>query len=173
MRMATGREKRKKIRLKPELVPRSLWGKSVYQKLRAEGRRRDWERIRKDVLKRAKGKCQICGHFQEKGMICHEKWRYGKKDLVATLTGFKIVCPMCNNSLHFGRTIAVIWEKDPEILRQVIQHVARVNDISEQEAQDVLDKGFFDWMEIADGNWRINIDPRLTSRFPELEGLEL
>ena len=106
-------------------------------------------------------------------MICHEKWRYVKKDLVATLTGFKIVCTMCNNTLHFGRTIAVIWEKDSEILGQVIRHVAKVNDISDEKARDVLDKGFFDWMEIADEDWRIEIDPRLTSRFPELEGLEL
>lgn len=171
--MSKNPTKRKRIRLKPELVPRTLWGRSVYQKLRSQGRRRVWECIRADVLKRAKGKCQICGHYQKKGMICHEKWKYDKKALNASLTGFKIVCPMCNNVLHFGRTMAVLWEKNPQILEDVLLHVSEVNQVNRDQASKILDDGMWAWVEIADEEWKINIDPKLVSRYPDLKNLEL
>lgn len=140
--------------------------------MRSEGRRKDWKHIRSVILNRAKGRCQICGHYQEKGMICHEKWKYDKKKLIATLVDFKIVCPMCNNVLHFGRTMAVIYEKKPEILDEVLSHVSGVNDVTPDKASQILDC-MWEWIKIADEDWQIEIALRLVSRFPDLANLEL
>jgi hypothetical protein len=36
-------------------------------------------------------------------MICHEKWGYDDKRLVATLLGFEIHCSNCDLVVHAGR----------------------------------------------------------------------
>ena len=69
--------------------------------------------------------------------------------------------------------MAVIWEKKPEILSQVLHHIATVNEISEDEVSNILDKSLWDWVEMSDAEWKIRIDPKLISRCPQLEGLEL
>jgi hypothetical protein len=62
--------------LMPEMVSRPLWGRSVYRRLP----KRQWEKLRTEVLIETGGRCEICGVCQEKGMTCHEVWQYNDSD---------------------------------------------------------------------------------------------
>lgn len=106
-------------------------------------------------------------------MICHEKWKYDRMSLKATLVGFKIVCPMCNNVIHFGRTLARLSDEYPDMVEEVVSHVAKVNEVSRDRANEILGDAFWKWFELADEDWKIGIDSKLVARFPQLEGLEL
>lgn len=106
-------------------------------------------------------------------MICHEKWKYDKDSLVATLMGFKWICPTCNNSLHLGRTIVRLSEKNPQIVEEAIDHMMKVNDRTRIEMDRIITNAFWKWVDYADEDWTIYIDPKLVKRFPQLEGMEL
>jgi hypothetical protein len=79
-------------RLVPALVPEPLWGRSVYQLLRASRRGGAWKRLRADVVARAGGACHVCGERQERFMVCHEVWDYDDDAGVATLMAFALNC---------------------------------------------------------------------------------
>lgn len=83
-------------RLMPALVPAPLWGRSVYQILRATRRGGAWKRLRADVVDRAGGDCHVCGTHQDRFMVCHEgvglrrrRWRGHTRRLRPQLLGVR------------------------------------------------------------------------------------
>ena len=77
-----------KILLKPELVPRSLVGRSEFKAL---ARGKEWIQIKQSVIETAQGICQICGSRRDKGMICHEIWDYDDNEHIAILSKFQLI----------------------------------------------------------------------------------
>jgi hypothetical protein len=60
----------------PALVPAPLWGRSVYQLLRASRRSGAWKRLWADVLARANVGLPPSVESQERFMVCHKVWDY-------------------------------------------------------------------------------------------------
>jgi hypothetical protein len=57
---------KKELKLTIELIPESAWGENLRKYLRKE----IWEKIRKEVFRKANYKCSICG---KRGKLhCHE-----------------------------------------------------------------------------------------------------
>ena len=109
------------LRLKIELVPSPLWKKS----LRNTFPKTAWETIRGIEMKRANGKCEICGR---PGVECHEKWIYDDQDHKQKLTGFEIVCKDCHLVHHYGRAVMQGLGEKARV------HFERVNGLGDQEA---------------------------------------
>lgn len=144
------------LRLVPRLVPAPLWGLSGSRLLKAS----QWKRIRLDALDAAGGACVVCGAARDKGMICDEVWSY--TDGTALLTDVRIVCPDCNAVTHIGRTGTDGYY---DVARD---HMARVDEITPDDADQLIAERFAAWRVQSSQNWTIDVDPRLLERYPEL-----
>jgi len=152
----------KEPKLKPELVPEPLWRLSAYRVLP----RSTWDRIRGVIRAEYGNRCSVCGVMQDKGMICHEIWNYDDSQLVATLTGFAILCPNCNAVHHMG--LAGVQG----FAQEALTHMARVNGMSLRDIAALVREEFSKWKQRSQRSWRICVDTSLISRFPELELLD-
>ncbi len=153
------------LKLVPELVPRPLWGRSVNKALP----RTAWERdVRAKVKAKAGGVCEDCGASYEKGMICHEDWRYDEQERTATLMSFRLICRDCNFVHHLGKASTLGLEQS------AIAHLTRVNNIDQEEAARIVTAATERWFQrslIED--WTISISGQLIQEFPLLSGLKL
>src|SRR5262245_25484801 len=122
------------MRLAPELVPEPLWDISGHRLLT----RGAWKRIRAVVSAKSKGACAICGTVQEKGMVCHEVWRYQGTKRIAMLADLRLICPNCNRAHHIGMTRVLM----PEWYETTIRHMARVNGFSTAGARESVERAF-------------------------------
>lgn len=105
------------LRLRPELVPRRLWGISAQELLGSAWRRR----IRPQALSVAKnGRCIRCG--DPDGRIVHEEWEYDDEEGVATLVGLAPICKDCHAVAHIDQLPTVDQAR-------AVQHLAEVNRI--------------------------------------------
>ena len=152
------------MKLTPELVPQPLW----YRNIRKSLGRKKWERlVRNPTLEKHNHECQICGATHEKGMICHEIWKYDDENCISTLTGFTVICPLCNFATHLG--LANIIDESGKALAQI----AQINAVSLEEAQRLVAKAFDMWEMRSQHEWSIMIDAALINEFPFLEEITL
>jgi hypothetical protein len=158
-------------KLKPALVPRPLWGRSLYRKLP----RKQWQALRRSVLEAAANTCAYCAAVYEKNMVCHEVWAYDDLNHVATLTAFEIGCRDCDSVSHFGHTLVSAGDDALDDRGDhVIAQLMKVNGISEREAHKLLDDAFGKWMDRSKHKtWAIQIAPELIERHPILTDVKL
>jgi hypothetical protein len=121
---------RRSPRLTIELVPTPCWGKSV----RARVSPHEWRRIQQVVFDRAGGKCQLCGW--QRGLHCHEVWRYDESAGVQALEGFLALCRFCHEVKHIG--LASVHGR----YHQALAHLARVNRWSKSWAAEYANRCF-------------------------------
>jgi hypothetical protein len=107
------------MRLAVDLLPSSLWGKSL-KKMHPDV----WHLIRQHILELAGGRCELCaapaGHV-------HERWGYHVRTATARVRGLTAVCADCHAVIHFGRSMQV----DPSRAQALIAHFCRVNRTTE------------------------------------------
>src|SRR4051794_19728159 len=94
-------------KLMPAMVPRPLWGRSVYNELRKTKRRKQWDALRRTVLEAAANTCARCSAQYDSHMVCNEIWQYDNEAHTATLKAFEIVCRDCDSVLHFGKSLVI------------------------------------------------------------------
>lgn len=150
-------------RLRHELVPRPLWGVSLCRQLKGVR----WDRLRRSLVEAAGGRCECCGEARDRGMVCHEVWAYDDDASVATLVGFRIICPACNFVTHRGMASRI------DRGDQADEHMAQVNGVSLEEARRLYWEAFAMWRERSERPWAVMIDQALVERHPVLEGVEL
>jgi hypothetical protein len=144
--------------LLPELVPKPLWGKSVFRTIP----KREWNKIREIVMAESEGRCQICGTLNEKGMTCHEIWSYGDSEQRAILTGFRITCRECSLAHHIGLA------KRQGLEEAAIQQLLKVNRISLLEAKQLIAEAKAKWRHRNEHEWKVFVSSELIKRFPIL-----
>ena len=158
----------KPLKLRPELVPRPLWGISAYRLLK---RGAAWKRIRAEALSKSGDRCALCGAagpppgFGDARLYCHEVWRYDDRNGVATLRGFQILCAGCSSVAHLGRSAALGY------LDETLAHLARVNGIPKAAARRIFDVGMEIWRERSGKPWRMAVSAALLTAHPELRVL--
>jgi len=158
-------EEKQESRLVPEMIPKALFRRSVYRTVK----RSVWDNeIRARVIEEANQTCAYCGARYEKGMFCHEEWKYMDKTHVARLVGFKLVCRDCSNAIHYGKSSTL------GIQGKVEEHLAKVNDISMDEVKKLVREAVDVWI-IRSGiqDWRIEIDEALIEDYPVLADVEI
>ncbi len=162
-----------KVILKPALVPRPLFGRSVCHVLGAK--RKAWRSIRQQVIDSVASTCEYCGAQYEKGMVCHEVWDYDDQDRTATLIAFALACSDCNFTLHAGLALEVGSAEGSIDARgeQVVAHLAKVNEISNAEARAIVIHAFKEHAQRSQHSWEIGIAPHLVEKYPALANLKL
>jgi RNA polymerase sigma-70 factor, ECF subfamily len=148
-------------RLRPEPLPKALWGHSAYQMLR---RGAQWKQIRRDFLAAAENRCAACG-VNNGPLSCQGTWTYDDRDTVATLTGFAIFCPGCAAATNIGRTIR--HGRGADALGQL----SRVNGMTLAEAQRLSKAAMKSWKERNGKQWRISVAGYLLDKYPPLDVL--
>ena len=93
MKNETGKSKYK---LNFELVPDGCWGSNLRNVLRPAA----WNAVRKAVLARAGGKCEICGAGGR--LEAHERWEYDETRGIQKLVGIEALCRKCHETKHVG-----------------------------------------------------------------------
>jgi hypothetical protein len=160
--------------LTPALVPSPLWGRSVYKCLP----RKRWESLRRTVLEAAGNRCTHCAKQYDSHMVCHEVWAYDDLKHVATLTAFEIVCRDCDSVGHLGKSLLIGSKKGDEGTadrgEQAVAQLMRVNGITKQQANKLIDDAFGKWIERSKHKtWAVEVAPELIEKNPVLSDLEL
>lgn len=152
-------------RLTIELVPRTAF----YQNLRSALQRKAWDRIRKQIYRRANYRCQICGGTGNSHPVeCHETWEYDDEQNIQILSDFKALCPSCHNVKHAG--LARIKGRYDEAM----EHLAEVNEWSVEKAQEYAREQFAIWQERSQHDWKQDLSLLNEPPYDEwLEGIEL
>ena len=136
------------MKLTIELVPSSAW----YSNVRSNVSQERWDVLRKDCYKKAGYKCEICeGKGPNHPVECHEIWEYDDGECIQTLKGLIALCPSCHSVKHIG--LAGIKGKQEE----AIKHLAKVNEITEEDAKLYVESCFEIWSQRSQKKWKLDI----------------
>jgi len=136
------------MKLTIELVPQT----SHFKNLRSELSAADWNALRKQAYIHADFTCQICGGVGDKHPVeCHEIWEYNDKTHIQKLVGLIALCPSCHQVKHIG--LAEITGK----MRDALEHLAKVNDISISEARAYTRECFVKWQIRSMHPWTLDL----------------
>lgn len=135
-----------------ELVPRTAW----YTNVRSNVSKDEWDRLRKKSYALANNVCEICGDTGKNqgykhNIECHEIWHYDDTTKAQTLTGLISLCPYCHKCKHPG--LAQINGE----LNIVINQLMKVNNISKDDAEKLIDDAFTIWRERSKHEWKLDI----------------
>jgi hypothetical protein len=136
-------------RIRIELVPATMWGKSLASLARSNPSWwSKWQEIRRREISRTAGLCEICGI---NGVIVHEKWDYGEDEHIQRLNGFEVTCENCSLVHHIGRASVTGGEE------QAIEHLKKVNSLSDDEAEALVEKAFRTWNWRSQFKWNLDL----------------
>lgn len=134
------------LKLTIELVPKSSW----YKNVRSEVPKSRWEKLKQITFLKAGYKCEICGGVGDKWPVeCHETWSYVNN--CQTLENLVALCPKCHEVKHVG------FAEVQGNLERALEHLAKVNDITLEEADEVVRDAFWVWEERNLEKWEVDI----------------
>ncbi len=134
-------------KLTVELIPSTSW----FKNLRSQLTKSEWDRIRKNIYRRANYKCEICGGIGHKHPVeCHEIWEY-TEDGIQRLTGLIALCPSCHQVKHLG------FAQMQGNLDKALNHLAMVNDITYQEAYNYAAQVFKEYRTRSKQTWDLDL----------------
>lgn len=128
-----------------ELVPRTSW----FTNVRSAVPRPVWDRLRKACYRAAGLRCEVCAASGRQE--AHEVWAYDDRLHVQTLLRLVSLCSRCHECKHAGRAAS------SGRLPQVLKHLARVNDWSEDDADLYLEGCFEQWMRRSGHDWTVDV----------------
>jgi hypothetical protein len=138
------------VRLRVELVPKTSW----YGDLRELVDEETWDRISRQVARRAGDRCEICGGGDpgDHPVECHEVWRYDDRVRLQTLLRIVALCPDCHTvehmgfaNMHGGGTAARA-------------HLARVNGWTLVQTDAHIAMAFRVWAQRNQGPWILDLE---------------
>lgn len=135
------------LKLEIDLVPQTCFGSNLRNRMP----QRQWGKLRKEIIAKAGSVCNVCG--SDGKLNCHEKWQYDDKAHVQKLIGFGVLCAMCHNVCHFGRT-AEIAAKGHVDLDDVISHFCNVNGVSREVFDEHVKSAYSVWRNRSMHQWQ-------------------
>ena len=108
------------LKLTIELLPKGAWGNDLSIILP----KKDWNILREFALKRANGKCEICG-YETSDLDAHEEWEFDIKNRTQTLKDIIAICSRCHGVKHFRNSRRLGFEEEAK------KHFMQVNDCNE------------------------------------------
>lgn len=108
------------LKLTIELLPKGAWGNDLSIFLP----KKDWNILREVALKRANGKCEICG-YESYDLDVHEEWEFDIKNKTQTLKDIIAICSRCHGVKHFRNSKRLGFEEEAK------KHFMKINDCSE------------------------------------------
>lgn len=131
-----------------ELVPKTCW----YTNVRSNVSRREWERLKRIVFKRARYACEICGGRGDRWPVeCHEVFAYDDARHVQKLVGLLALCPRCHEVKHIG-LVGVRGKRG-----DAVAHLAAVNGWSREDAELYIEACFEIWYRRSCHEWKLDL----------------
>lgn len=137
-----------------DLIPETCW----FTNVRSCVVPRDWERIRRMVIRRAGKRCEVCGSGEDRSrqprsrwLEVHERWAYDQSHLVQTLKRLICLCTDCHTTTHYG--LAQLRGLEAEALA----HLRVVTHMSELEAKAHVSSAFKLWRQRSQHVWTLDI----------------
>ncbi len=92
------------------LLPKALPPSTHYKNPRNWMGKKTWDKVRKEVYKRANYVCEVCGGKGKRYPVeAHELWAFNLETKEQLLVRFVALCPLCHRLQHMG--LAGIQEK--------------------------------------------------------------
>jgi len=135
------------LKLEIELVPSTVWQKSLYKLLS----RKVWNNIRDEIIKKEGRKCQICGKT-DGVMNLHEIWKYDDRKHVQKLEGFILLCRLCHHVKHIGFA-GILVSQGKLDYDKVVEHFCKVNKCTEKEFEKHEARAFEIWGKRSRFRW--------------------
>lgn len=133
-----------------ELIPKT----SFFVNLRTMLKPSQWDFIRKIVYTEAGNVCEICGGKGRKHPVeCHEKWEYDESTGIQKLVGLIALCPSCHAVKHAG-----FWINVKNQRHIVVNQLKKVNQITAEEANNLIEDAFKIWEYMSQRKWKVEID---------------
>ena len=142
-----------------ELVPEPLWNKNIRTKYPAM-----WPQISKNIIHKAKNKCQVCGK-KTSNLHCHEVWEYDDKKHIQKLVNLAAICEQCHSYKHLGHTQL----KGEDAYNDAVYKYAEVNNKDISIAYLDVEIALSKWRERNNYEWEQIIDTKLVS---QLSGID-
>ena len=119
---------RLKLRVQP--TPRNNWGDNLAHLLYKD----IWDKLRREVYKKADYRCEICGTTQVV-FHCHENWGFNEAKRLHFLVSLQCLCPECHNTIHYYRTMAEARKGNYPLkyLDELEEHFCWVNGVDKAE----------------------------------------
>jgi len=135
-------------RLTIELVPETSW----YNNVRALVDEPTWDRIRRQVYRQARYRCELCGgRGPQHPVECHEVWRYDDLTRTQVLARMIALCPACHEVKHFG--LANLRGKGAKARA----HLMGVNDWTARQVDAYIEAAFRVWEHRSQGLWTLDL----------------
>jgi hypothetical protein len=135
-----------------DLVPSSCW----FTNVRSCVNRRDWDRLRHMVYRRAGNKCEACGAERDpaagRWLEAHERWKYHDAMRVQRLARIICLCTFCHEATHFFFTAEIRGRRD-----RALQQLMHVNGWSVDSAEQHVDAAYSDWERRSLTCWSLNL----------------
>jgi 5-methylcytosine-specific restriction endonuclease McrA len=136
------------MKLTIELVPSTCW----YTNVRSNVGRKEWDRIRKEVYKKANNKCEICGGQGLNWPVeAHEIFEYDDKLMIQKLVRIIALCQSCHKVKHIGLS------QLQGMFQESLQHLAKVNKWTKEEARQYIEEQFKLWQARSKFQWKLDL----------------
>lgn len=148
-----------------DMIPRTCW----FTNVRTCVSERDWERLRRMILRRARQQCEACGAGEDRAarrwLEAHERWRYDDRSGTQTLRRLICVCSPCHLVTHLG--YANVTGRSEEALA----HLRQVTGMTDEQASRHVDDAGRLWVERSARAWHLDLrmltDAGVTLRRPQ------
>jgi 5-methylcytosine-specific restriction endonuclease McrA len=139
----------KEPKLTVELVPKTVWGANLSQRLP----RKEWDRLRHIAYDQADDRCEVCGGTGTNGRLeCHEVWDYDDENRIQRLVRLCALCPACHQVKHIGRARAYGREDEARA------HLAETNGWTGTQALRYVEEQGALWLQRSHHQWTLNLD---------------
>ena len=126
----------KDLKLTINMLPKGAWNNDFSKTLS----KKDWDKLRNFALKRANGKCEICG-FETNNLDVHEEWDFNIEKKTQTLKQIVAICSKCHGVKHFKNSVRLGYGEKAQ------EHFMKVNNASEMEFASHLNKSLLEYNE--------------------------
>jgi DNA polymerase-3 subunit epsilon len=94
--------------------------------------------------------CSICND-KRRSLELHEEWSFDDDAKVQRLDEFLAICPRCHLAKHIGRAQQI------GKYEEALDHLARVNDLSKDEAIDLANEAMARWRERSQYEYQLDL----------------
>jgi hypothetical protein len=134
-----------------DLIPSTSW----FTNVRSAVDRRDWERLRQMVYRRAGYRCEACGCHRDKAaglyMEAHERFSYDVAAGVQKLRRLVCLCTACHGTTHFG--LAQISGEE----EAAMGHLQFITGMSPRETRAHVEEAFVRWAARSGTGWALDL----------------
>ena len=124
------------LKLTINMLPKGAWNNDFSKTLS----KKDWDKLRNFALKRANGRCEICG-YKTDTLDVHEEWEFNIEKKTQTLKQIIAICSKCHGVKHFKNSVRLGYGEE------VQKHFMKVNNCSEMDFASHLNKSLLEYNE--------------------------